>query len=847
MNLPIFDIQEELVRSLEGTRPRVLLRAPTGSGKSTGVPPIMADAGWTEKGMIVIVQPRRMAARLLAERVAALRHSPLGEEVGYAVRFDRKSGKKTRILYITDGILERWLLDNPLLSGVAAVLFDEFHERRLAGDLCLARVLSLQENERPDLAVIVMSATLHIQRLEDYLAPCRVLEAEGKMYPVECLYAAPKPVSDGRGHILPPTLWDSAAAAVREAASKPDHGDILVFLPGSYEIRRTQEILENDSRLRGFDIHALYGTLSPEKQHAAVSPGSRPKIIVSTNVAETSLTIEGLRTVIDTGVARVASRDPRRELDTLTIKKIARAAADQRAGRAGRTAPGRCYRLWSEADHARRPEFEEPEILRVELSPAVLALSCWGVTRPEEFRWLTPPDERSLSAASTLLRTLGAVDKNGTLTPVGKEMSSYPLAPRLARLLVAGSRHGCLPEMAFIAALIQGENVLAKPGEIPEKLRNPDDYTDFQAEARAAFLAEKSRFDPTVCARYGVHARGSREVLRAYDQLLRLSAEGKAPPYSPEPDFADHRREVTLSLIEGYADHIGARNGIAVNTCRLAGGKRGKLPAGSCAYKGMIFVSAEVSEIEGKTLETRISRCTTLEADQLAEACPDDLLEEDRAVYDEGKRRVLRHRVTLFRDLVLLEQEKGDATPEEAAPLLAAKIADGTLRLTQWDDAVSQWILRLNALRGWMPELELPTFTEEDQAVAFSLLCEGAIGYKDIKDRPVLPVLREWLSPWQREALSRYAPTQLSLSNGQNAKVRYDDLGIPRIGLTVQRLYDVDETPRIANGTVPVTVEVLAPNQRPWQVTSNLKTFWTTGYPQMKKDLAARYPRQKWR
>ena len=647
--------------------------------------------------------------------------------------------------------------------------------------------------------------------------------------------------------MLQPPLWESAAATVREAALRPDHGDILVFLPGSYEIRRTQELLEADSRLRSFDIHALYGTLPPDKQHAAVSPGPRPKIIVSTNVAETSVTIEGLRTVIDTGLARVAARDPRRELDTLTIKKISRASADQRAGRAGRTTPGRCYRLWSEADHARRPEFEEPEILRVELSPAVLSLSCWGVSDPASFRWLTPPDKHALETASCLLHTLGALDSRGELTSTGRQMAAYPLAPRLARLLVAGRDNGCLPEMAFIAALIQGESVFAKPGEIPEKLREPDDYTDFQAEARAAFLAERLHFDPTACSRQGIHARGSRELLRAYDQLIRLSVEGRAPSFSPDPDFASQREGVTLSLIEGYADHVGVRNGIAVNTCRLTGGKRGKLPAGSCAYKGLVFVSAEVSEIEGKTLETRISRCTTLEPEQLAQACPGELREEDRPVYDEGKRRVIRHHVTLFRDLVLTEQEKGDATPEEAAPLLAEKIADGTLRLTRWDDSVSQWILRLNALREWMPELDLPTFTEEDRTVAFSLLCEGAVGYKDIKDREVLPVLKEWLSPWQRDALARYAPTQITLSNGQNAKIRYDDLGSPRLGLTVNRLYDVEETPRIANGTVPVTVEVLAPNQRPWQVTSNLKSFWETGYPQMKKDLAARYPRHKWR
>lgn len=808
---------------------------------------MLAKAGWTEKGVILVIQPRRMAARLLAGRVAQLLHTPLGEEVGYAVRFEKKYNRNTRILFITDGVLERRLLDDPELSGVSAVIFDEFHERRLAGDLCLARILTLQKEKRPDLALIVMSATLEVQGLEDYLSPCSLLEAEGKLYPVEHISAPPKPVSDGRGRTLPPPLWEAATATVREAVRHPDHGDILIFLPGSYEIRRTMELLEHDAKLREFTIHPLYGTLSPEKQNEAITPGRNPRIIVSTNVAETSLTIEGLRTVIDSGVARVSARDPKREIDTLTIQKISRASADQRAGRAGRTAPGRCYRMWSQADHARRAEFDTPEILRVDLSNALLALSYWGVTKPGEFNWLTPPDPLSLQRATDLLHSLGATAPDGSLTKTGKKMSSFPLSPRLARLLVAGEEQGCLAETAFIAALIQGESVFVKPGEIPEHFRDKEDYTDFQAEARAALKADHLKYDPSACGRLGILARGAREVWKSYEQLLRLASGGARLPFSPDPEFAENREPVTRSLIETYADHAGARNGIAVNTCRLVGGKRGKLPPGSAAFRGIVFVASEVSEIEGKALETKVSRCTTVDPALLAALFPSDWKEEDRAVYDDSRRRVMRRHLQVFRDLILMEQEKGDSSPEEAAPLLAAKIADGTLRLSKWDDAVDQWIIRLNALREWMPELELPTFTEEDRTVAFSLLCEGAIGYKDIKDREVMPVLKEWLSGWQREALARYAPTQMTLSNGQHAKVRYDERGTPRIGLTVQRLYDVTETPVIANGTIPVTVEVLAPNQRPWQVTSNLKSFWENGYPQMKKDLAARYPKHKWR
>lgn len=808
---------------------------------------MLADAGITEKGTILIVQPRRMAARMLATRVAELRHGSLGGEVGYAVRFERKTSSSTKILFITDGILERLLLDNPSLSGISAVLFDEFHERRLSGDLCLARILSIQEEQRPDLAIIVMSATLEVAGLEEYLSPCTCLEADGKLYPVECLYTPPKPINDGRGRNIIPPLWESVTAAAKKAASLPNHGDILIFLPGSYEIRKTLELLEREPTLKDFSLFPLYGTLPPDKQNAAVTPGKRPKIIVSTNVAETSLTIDGLRTVIDSGMARVAARDPRREIDTLTVRKISRASADQRAGRAGRTAPGRCIRLWSEADHARRPEFEEPEVLRVDLSNAILAMSYWGITDPASFRWLTPPDDLSLNQSINLLHSLHAIYGSGNLTPTGREMASYPLSPRLARLLVAGVKYTCLPEAAFIAALIQGEGVFLKAGEIPERFRDKNDYTDFQTEARAAFAANGFKYDPSSCTKNGILARGAREVWKSYDQLLRLSAPQNNLPFCPDPDFEANREGITKALIVSYADHIGVRNGIAANTCRLVGGKRGKLPPGSAAFRDIAFVASEVSEIEGKTLETKVSRCTSIETSLLAELLPEDWQETDKAVYDENKRRAVRKHLRIFRDLILTEQEKGDPSPEEAAPLLAAKIADGTLRLNKWDDSVNQWIIRLNALREWMPELELPTFTEEDRTVAFSLLCEGAIGYKDIKDREVMPVLKEWLSGWQRDALSRYAPTQLSLANGQTPKVRYDERGTPRIALTVQRLYDVLDTPTIADGRVPVTIEILAPNQRPWQVTSNLKSFWETGYPQMKKDLAARYPKHKWR
>ena len=733
-SLPIEEIRGELLDALQAPSPRILLKAPTGSGKSTGVPPMMDDAGLGERGLIVVVQPRRMAARLLARHVARLRGVELGKEVGYVVRFERHISPRTRIAYVTDGMLERWLTERPALEGVSAVVFDEFHERSLSGDLSLGRVLDLQEGPRPDMAVAVMSATLEISGLRDYMgASCRVLEAHGRQYPVETVYRAPRLVSDGRGRVAPPPVWEQAADAVKEAVKDDGCGDVLIFMPGVYEIRKTAELLAGRPWMGGRDVFPLYGALTPEQQNRAVEQGKNPRVIVSTNVAETSLTIEGVRTVIDSGLVRRSGWDPYRGMDTLHLTKISKASAAQRAGRAGRVAPGRCFRLWSEAEQARKADFDPPECFRVDLAGAVLNLAAWGITAPEGFRWLDAPDPLVMQRAVNLLAALGATEADGSLTDVGRRMTAFPLPPRLARLMAAGQDEQCVVELAAIAALMQGEGVAMKGG-LNDNLRDSADYTDFQAEWRAV----------------------------------------------------------------------------------------------------------------EKAVETRVGRCTLIDPEELRAVWPERFSGGEAAVFDAVLRRVRLHRRLMYEDLVLEDRDRGDAPPELAAPILAEKVVDGTLKLVKWDDAVEQWIRRLNGLSVWMPELELPRFSEEDKLVAISLVCEGAVGYKDIKEREIIPVLRDWLSGWQAKALDDYAPVSLTLTNGQHAKVRYGEDSTPVIGLTVQRLFGVAASPRIANGSVTVKVEVLAPSQRPWQVTGSLESFWRNGYGQMKKDLAGRYPRHRW-
>lgn len=844
-SLPIEEVRGDFLHALQAGSPRVLLKAPTGSGKSTGIPPMMDDAGWGERGMIVVVQPRRMAARLLAGHVARQRQVKLGREVGYVVRFDRCISSGTRIAYVTDGVLERWLTDKPDLKGVSAVVFDEFHERSLSGDLSLGRVLDLQESSRRDLAVVVMSATLEMSGLQEYMGDsCRVLEASGRQYSVDIVYRPAPLVSDGRGRVLAPPVWEQAVSMVRESVTDAECGDILIFMPGVYEIRRTVELLESKSWLNGREIYPLYGSLSPDQQNRAVEKGRRPRIIVSTNVAETSLTIEGVRTVIDSGMVRQSGWDPYRGMDTLHLVKISRASADQRAGRAGRVAQGRCIRMWSEGEQARKQEFDLPECSRVDLAGAVLSLHAWGMRKPEDFRWLDRPDELVLQRARHLLASLGAVDDEGVLSETGLRMTAFPLPPRLARLMVAGLDEDCVMELAAVAALMQGEGVSVK-GQLHDDLRDSSDYTDFQAEWRAVVKAEKCGFDPGACNRWGISARGSREAWMAYGQLLSIGSRGRMQE-APDPDFASARSAVVRAMIEGFADHVGVRNGVAANTCRMAGGVGGKLSEGSVAFHGLHFVAAEVAELSGKAVETRVGRCTLISVEDLRAVWPERFSGGEEAVFDSVLRRVrLRHRL-VYDGVVLEDRDRGDAPAELAAPLLAEKVVDGTLKLVKWDHAVEQWIRRLNGLSRWMPELELPVFAKEDQLVAIAMVCDGAVGYKDIKEREILPVLRDWLSGWQAKALEDYAPVSISLCNGQHARVRYEEDSTPVIGLTVQKLFGVASSPCIANGAVTVKVEVLAPNQRPWQLTGSLESFWQNGYGQMKKDLAGRYPRHRW-
>lgn len=795
------------------------------------------------EGRVLVVQPRRMAARLLAEYVAQLEGVRCGDGVGYSVRFESKSSLKTRILFLTDGVLQRMLLDDPELKGVGAVIFDEFHERRLASDLALGRVLDMQETLRPDLRVVVMSATIKIDGLKGYLEPCEVVEAGGRLFPVEIEYKAGAQVTTRRPQAKQ-ELWDHVSRVVRsEIEGLGPRDRILVFLPGMFEIRRCERVLSDAGWMRGWEIATLYSALNPKTQRAAIQKDISKRVILATNVAETSVTIDGVKVVVDSGLARQSSYDANRGFDSLGIVKISQAAAEQRAGRAGRTGPGKCVRLWSESDHLSRDAFEVPEVRRVDLAEASLFLKRLGIKQLEDFRWLDQPERSRALEAEGLLTQLGAVE-GGELTLLGEDMTRFPMHPRLARMVLAGEKFECLGEVLFVAACVQGEGVFQKgdrgtkwvdfcEGELGWK-------NDFSGEWLALIAAQQVDFNPSACTTLGVLARGARETWKSFQQLAQIMM--KRGVVVKEPDFRQRGDACARALLLAFGDRLAVRRDSGTSMCDVIGKRRGKIHTKSVAREVSLFLAAEMMEVEGRERVVTLSRCVEIDEAWLE----DQVLEEQGVVFDEIARRVVAVKQRKFKGLVLAEKRGGDVDPNLAGDLLAQRVIAGDLKLKKWDAKVERWIARLVFLSEAMPELEMPGFNEQDRQLVIAQICAGAVTFKEVRDREPWPILKDWLSAPQKQALESFAPEKVLLVNGIQTRVNYQLGSTPWIEEKVQRLYGVKETPGIASGHALV-VKILAPNQRAWQTTSDLPGFWERGFTQMKKDLAGRYPKHDWR
>ncbi|MCB9797003.1 MAG: ATP-dependent helicase HrpB [Alphaproteobacteria bacterium] len=793
--LPIDEVLPAIVAAAREAGACVVT-APPGSGKTTRVPGALLDAGLAGEGKVLVLQPRRVAARLAARRVAWEREVPLGDEVGYQVRFDRRAGPRTRLEFLTEGLLLRRLQADPFLEEAGCVVLDELHERSLDLDLALALLAELRREVRPELRLVVMSATLDAGPVASFLGGCPSIEASGRTFPVELSYAGPTDFEAVPGRVV---------RALREDTGE---GHVLVFLPGVREIEDTRAALGG---LEGADVLPLHGRLRVEEQALALAASTRRKVVLATNIAETSVTLDGVSLVIDSGWARVPRFDLNLGLDRLERVRISQASAEQRAGRAGRTGPGRCLRLWSALEQSRLRPQEAPEVARADLGGAALQLYAWGTT-PRDFAWFEAPPEPALQRAEALLQGLGAV-REGRITELGRTLARLPLPPRLGAVVVAGHAAGCLEDAALLAAMA-------------------------------------SEADPFDSASLGLHARmrrvreGRAPRRRALDQVRQVATqlERVARAELGEVDAIGLSEDEALAraLLAGFPERVGLRRSAHGERVLLASGTGARLADPEHVGPSRLLLAVTVqAPPKGAGREPVIRLAFPVE--------PGWLQVERRRVLDfNAEREAVDQRVELrFGALVLeVQPDPAPADPEAVARVLAEAAAADPARALGVDERASGWLARLRLLAEQMPELELPRF--EDLGVLLPELCWGKRSFAELRKLDLVAELAGRLSWPQRQALEQHAPERWTLPTGRSVHLRYAEGQPPVLAARIQQLFGLAETPRVAGGRVAVQVELLAPNQRPAQVTRDLASFWASTYPEVRKELRGRYPKHAW-
>jgi ATP-dependent helicase HrpB len=819
--LPIDVILPELLNVLRQQSCGVV-RAPTGAGKTTRVPPALLDGGLAGSGHILVLEPRRLAARSAARRMAEERGGRLGDEIGYHVRFDRQCGPRTRILALTPGILLRMLQDDPFLESVRVVLFDEFHERSLENDLALGMVRLLQQTVRPELRMVVMSATLAVEEAANYLGGCPIVSSEGRLFPVEVVHQ-PRPET---------LAWPAAAARAVEQLLARTPGDVLVFLPGLQEIRQTARQLKALAQAQDLVVLPLHGDLPPEQQDAALLPASRRKVVLATNVAETSVTVEGITGVVDTGLARTLVYDPAVGLDRLRLLPISKASAEQRTGRAGRTRPGVCVRLWSAVAHRSRPEQSDPEIRRVDLAGAVLQLLCLGESDMRRFPWLEPPPEAAVDQALALLRRLGALDDHG-VTACGSAMARLPVHPRLGRLLLEGQRWGVAEQAALAAALLSERDPFTRPLDrpLPPALPTRSDLLD-----RLAALEE---FEQTGRGEtpFGVlHRTGVRFLLRARDQLLRALRQERGR-HEEGPDANDC---FLRALLAAFPDRLARRREPGGRRGVMVGGRGVRLATSSGVVESELFLCIDV---DASQTETMVRLASAVQRDWLP---PEQVSAAIEVEFDPAGERITARKRLRFADLVLEDSQAGIPADGVVQVLKAAAGARLDRVLPAADSPAGLYLTRVRCLGQWLPELDLPAFDEVDLRELVSWLCPGCRSFADLRNAGWLDAIHGRLTHIQRQAVEREAPERLEVPSGSRITLQYEVGRPPVLAVRIQEVFGLLETPRVGGGRVRVLLHLLGPNYRPQQVTDDLASFWTNTYPQVRKGLRARYPRHAW-
>lgn len=851
MTPPVFEIENSLYGELERGKRRFVLSAPTGSGKSTGLPVMLSRK---LGGRVLVLQPRRVAARMLAKSVGKL--FDMRDEVGWHVRFEKRYGEDTKIVFLTEGILARMLLADPQLKGVSAVVFDEFHERNIYADVSLALALHTQKDLRPDLAIAVCSASMDSSALREYLGgegECAEFSCGSRMYELDISYAPPRSRDCA--------VWDNACEQFEKLAKTTDDGNFLIFMPGAYEISRTIGRICRSPAARGFEVLALHGELPPGEQDRVLSESLKRKVIVSTNVAETSLTIDGIKFVIDSGLARVARYDPARGVNTLLTERISLASAAQRAGRAGRTAPGKVVRLWRASDEAAFEKYTPSEISRLDLSQIVLWLAAAGMDAGGIGLFEAPPED-SYARALRTLSNLGALDKSGKITPLGRKMAAFPVQPRYARMLIEGTRRGCLRTVSLIAALSDcGRIKLPLDNAFAEAARDEyvgEVHSEPEEIARLCEIARENSFDEKFCRDFGIHAANARSACRAAADLeraaLSLEARGKGEgarlcgANGTDETGGAEGEKVAMCVLSAFSEHVGVRLNKGTLACALSAGKKGEISRQSRAYADDLFVALDLQERQGGAQGVSImaSLLTPITVENLRELFASDFTSEKGVRFDERQRRVVCGETLKFRDLVISENSGAEPPAGEAAELLVEKIFESPSILKNFDDSAKAFIERVNLVAAVCPESGIAPIDSAALKEIFLQMCLGSYSLSQVKNLDVHSALRDWLSAGQAEFLKYAAPKEVRISPRRRpVEIKYD-AAMKRavVPASFKDLFGFDSKGlSICGGKVVPVFEILAPNGRPVQTTTDLGEFWKTSWANVRKELKARYPK----
>lgn len=828
MDLPINAISSRLTDALENGASRFVVSAPTGSGKSTALPVMLQKK---LGGQIFVLQPRRVAARMLAVSIEKL--FGMKGEAGWHIRFDKHYNSDTKIVFLTEGILARMLISGSLPENVSAIIFDEFHERNIYADLSLALALKLQKSGR-DIKLFVCSASVDVQALSEYMQ-AEVLECSSRLYPIDISY------SNLAGKGLP--IWECAAKEFARRANSTK-GNFLIFMSGIYEINKTISKILELPQSKGFQVMSLHGDMPSEAQDKILNASASRKVIVATNIAETSLTIDGVDCVIDSGYAKVLRYDFARAVNTLLVERISLASAEQRAGRAGRIRQGEAVRLWRQAEERSFEKFTSSEISRVDLSQIILWLHAGGIDL-ETLDLFEQPSEKSLNSALQTLQILGAITQEAKITSTGKAMARFPTSPRMAKLFIEACLRGCLQEAVMIAGVAEAGKIKL---DLSDERRELERVSLAQAEslpeemAKLCMLAKANSFSKEFCTEFGIHSVNARKAFAFASDFYRLAEHCKGA----DVQQAD-ARALAKSILCAYPDRVCVRLNLGTLTCKIVGGSSCEVRKTAKRYASNIFVAMSLQEVNSANGVSIIADdIVPITLDDLREVFPAEFSEQKIVKLDEHQKRACLSEEICYRNLPLSKKISYDIPEDAAAELLYSKIENGEISLKNFGDAEKEFIERVNFFSNAMPELAIPPIDDTALADIFKQMCIGLYSYSDVRNADVMRALRDWLSAEQISAMDYYLPKTVEFPQRRRpVKIRYETSTMRAIiSASFKDLLTFNsKSIVICDGKIKPTFEILAPNSRPVQTTQDLETFWATSWQDIRKEMKARYPK----